>query len=145
MSDKYFLDTNIFVYSFDDLEPEKKEISLALIANALQTGNGLISWQVVQEFLNVSTRKFKTPLVNKDAKIYLEQILAPLCKVYPDVKIYRSALEISQQTGYSFYDSLILAGAGQAGCQVLYSEDLQNGQQVDGFKIINPYRYQSPK
>ena len=140
MSDKYFLDTNILVYSFDDLQPEKKEISLALIANAMRTGIGLISWQVGQEFLNLSTRKFKTPLLSGDAKIYLEQILEPLCKVYPDLGIYSSALDISHQTGYSFYDALMLAGARQGGCQILYSEDLQAGQQVGGVKIINPFK-----
>ena len=58
MSAKYFLDTNIFVYCFDDTQPEKKVCALALVAGALQDGNGVISTQVIQEFLNASTRKF---------------------------------------------------------------------------------------
>ncbi len=62
MSVKYFIDTNIFVYCFDDRQPDKKVRALGLIADALQTGNGMISWQVIQEFLNVSTRKFMLPL-----------------------------------------------------------------------------------
>ncbi len=61
MSDKYFIDTNIFVYCFDDRQMEKKAHALALIVDALKTGNGVISWQVIQEFLSVSTRKFLAP------------------------------------------------------------------------------------
>jgi len=143
MTDKYFIDTNILVYTFDDLQPQKKQIALALVANALQTESGMISWQVLQEFLNVSTRKFKTPLKAEDAKIYLLKVLDPLCRVFPGVELYASALEISQQTGYSFYDALILAGAKEGECKIVYSEDLQHEQVVNGVKIINPFKSES--
>ncbi len=63
MSDKYFIDTNIFVYCFDEQKPDKKSRALSLISDALQTGNGIISTQVIQEFLNVATRKFLIPLM----------------------------------------------------------------------------------
>jgi predicted nucleic acid-binding protein len=139
MPGKYFIDTNIIVYGFDDLQPRKKEISLALVSNALQTDSGMINWQVVQEFLNVSTRKFKTPLRPEDAKLYLQKVLDPLCRVFPELELYQSALEIMAQTRYSFYDSLILAGAKKAGCTILYTEDMQRDQIVDGVKIVNPF------
>ena len=139
MKDKYFLDTNILVYSFDDLQPGKKETALTLIANALQNESGLISWQVAQEFLNVSTRKFQTPLKPEDASAYLQKVLMPLCRVLPSLDVYQSALDIMQRTRYSFYDCLILAGAQAGSCNILYSEDLQHGQQVDGVKILNPF------
>ena len=139
MTDNYFIDTNIFVYSFDDSQPQKRDIALALIANALQTESGIISWQVVQEFLNVATRKFKTPLSGEDAKLYLQKVLNPLCMIFPGSELYGNALEIMGQTGYSFYDSLILAGAKSGGCTILYSEDLQNGQLIDGVRIVNPF------
>lgn len=139
MSDRYFLDTNIFVYSFDELNPAKKQKALALIANALKTEDGLISWQVTQEFLNVATRKFKTPLKPEDAELYLQKVLDPLCRVFPGLEVYQSALDLMRRTGYSFYDCLILAGAKNGGCTILYSEDLQHGQQVDSVKIVNPF------
>ena len=139
MNDKYFIDTNILVYGFDELQPQKREISLTLVANALKTGQGMISWQVVQEFLNVSTRKFKTPLKPEDANEYLHKVLDPLCKIFPGLELYQGALEVMGQTRYSFYDSLILAGAKRGECAILYSEDMQNGQQVDGVKIVNPF------
>ena len=139
MSDKYFIDTNIFVYCFDDRQPEKKAGALALIANALQTKNGIISWQVVQEFLNVSTRKFLVPLKPEDAKIYLQKVLHPLWQIFPDLDLYQTAFDILQKTGYSFYDSLIIAGALRGGCTILYSEDLQAGHRVDQLKVVNPF------
>ena len=139
MSDKYFLDTNIFVYCFDDRQPEKKVRSLALIAEALQTGDGIISTQVMQEFLNVATCKFSVPLKPEDGKVYLQKVMYPLCHVFPDLDLYQTALDILRETGYSFYDSLILSGAIRGGCTILYSEDLQAGQQVDRVKIVNPF------
>jgi predicted nucleic acid-binding protein len=139
MNVKYFIDTNIIVYGFDDRQPDKKARSLSLITDALQTGNGVISWQVVQEFLNVATRKFKVPLKPEDAKLYLQKVLHPLCQVFPDLEIYQDALDLQVKTNYSFYDSLILAGAMREGCTILYSEDLQDGYQVDGLRIVNPF------
>jgi len=139
MSDKYFIDTNVFVYSFDPGQPDKRERALALIAEALQSGDGLISSQVIQEFLNVATRKFSAPMKAADCQVYLTRVLHPLCQVYPDLALYETSLDIHEETGYSFYDSLILAGALRGGCAVLYSEDLQAGQLVRGLEIMNPF------
>ena len=139
MSDNYFMDTNILVYCFDQQETQKREKSLALVADALQYGKGMISWQVMQEFLNVATRKFAQPLTLADAKTYLQKVLYPLCKIYPTLALYQSALDLQQKTTYSFYDSLILAGALQGECTVLYTEDMQHGRQVEGLTIVNPF------
>jgi predicted nucleic acid-binding protein len=139
MNGRYFLDTNIFVYSFDESSPEKKHKALELIAAALRTENGLISWQVTQEFLNVATRKFKTPLKPEDAELYLLKVLGPLCRVFPGLELYQLALDIMLRTGYAFYDCLILAGARSGDCTILYSEDFQHGQLVDGVTIVNPF------
>jgi predicted nucleic acid-binding protein len=139
MNDKYFLDTDIFVYCFDDTQPKKKVRSLALIAEALQTGDGIISTQVMQEFINVATRKFSVPLKPEDCKVYLQKVMYPLCHVFPDLDLFQTALDILRETGYSFYDSLILSGALRGGCTILYSDDLHAGQQVDRLKIVNPF------
>ena len=139
MSAKFFIDTNIFVYSFDDNQPAKKERALMLIEIALQTGDGLISSQVIQEFLNVALRKFEPPLTFEDCRLYLNKVLNPLCQVFPDLALYEESLKLHVETGYSFYDALILAGALRGGCSTLYSEDLQNGQQVGALKIVNPF------
>ncbi len=139
MNAKFFLDTNIMVYTFDAGAPQKKRRAQELVEQALRTQVGVVSTQVVQEFLNVATSKFSAPLTFSDAQQYLQDILAPLCTVFPSIDLFRQALILQQETHYSFYDSLIIGGALQAGCDTLYSEDLQHGQQIRGLRILNPF------
>ncbi len=140
MNAKIFLDTNIFVYSFDPSDRIKKDLATELIRQSLKSGTGRISWQVIQEFLNVATQKFATPLRVEDAKTYLHLVLAPLCQIVPNPKLYELCLDIQAETRYSFYDSLILAAAVQGECEKLFTEDLQDGQQVRGVRIVNPFK-----
>ncbi len=139
MSGKYFLDTNVLVYTFDSAVSQKQTIATELVEKALESYSGIISYQVVQEFLNVSTRKFKTPMSVEESIKYLEIVLMKLCAIFPSAELYKSALKISNNNEYSFYDSLIIAAAIQAGCNQLYSEDLHDGHLIKGLKIINPF------
>ncbi len=136
---KYFIDTNVFVYCYDEGQPAKKERALALISDALQNGNGMISWQVIQEFLNVATRKFAVPIKVEDATVYLQKVLSPLCHIHPNLEIYQQSLEIMEEKRYSFYDSLILAAALQGECSVIYTEDMKHGQEIGTMRIVNPF------
>ena len=133
------MDTNIFVYSFDGEDAEKRGIARKLIDDSLQTGKGIVSFQVVQEFINVALQKFAQPLSIQDAKTYLDTVLMPLCDVYPNHDFYSQGIDIHTTTGYSFYDSLILAAAQRGNCRILYSEDLQAGQTVGSTTIVNPF------
>ncbi len=139
MSDKYFIDTNILIYTFDSRAKKKQVIAMDLVENALSQNSGIISYQVVQEFLNVATRKFSKPMSIDKAKEYLNQVLMPLCEIYPNNLLYQTALTISQDTGYSWYDSLIISSAQSANCNILYSEDMHDGHKVSGLSIINPF------
>jgi predicted nucleic acid-binding protein len=139
MSAKYFIDTNIFVYSFDARQPAKQRKAQSLIDKALVGNAGLISSQVVQEFLQVALRKFEKPLSIQESRAYLDQVLGPLCEIYSSLHLYRYALELKDETGFGFYDALILAAASQGGCKTLYTEDLQHNQHVAGLTIQNPF------
>ena len=139
MNDKFFLDTNIFVYTFDDENPGKRDRARTLIATALAESRGVISYQVMQEFLNAALRKFAKPLTAVDAERYLTVVLEPLCTVFASIELCHQAIDIAERWKYSFYDSLIIASAFQAGCSVLYSEDLQHGQKIGGLRILNPF------
>ena len=139
MSDKYFIDTNIVVYSFDPNDQRKQNIARELIQNALQDQTGCISTQVIQEFLNVSTRKFKPPLSHLDSLRYLNAVLAPLCEVFTSLDLLRRTIEVSERWQYSLYDSMIITAALQANCAVLYTEDLQHGQQIESLTVVNPF------
>jgi predicted nucleic acid-binding protein len=140
MSAKFFLDTNIFVYSFDTTCQAKQIKAKELIQEALSTNMGVISYQVIQEFLNVASKKFAVALKTTDLRMYFDEILSPLCDIYPSLDFYIFALEIKSQTGFSFYDSLIVATAIKSGCRKLYTEDMQDQRTIMGLKIINPFR-----
>jgi predicted nucleic acid-binding protein len=139
MSADYFLDTNILVYTFDGQYPDKQRRSRELVGMALKDGRGCISYQVVQEFLNVATRKFAVPLSSVDANVYLSKVLGPLCEVLCSMSLYGEALEIMSRWHYSFYDSLIIASGLAADCRILYTEDLQHGQKIQNLEIVNPF------
>ncbi len=139
MSDKYFIDTNILVYSFDAQSRLKQKRAQEIIDEALSDHKGIISYQVIQEFLNVATRKFLTPLSVTDCRRYLEQVLYPLWDVYPSIDLYQQALTIQAESGFSFYDSLIIAGALEGGCKIIYSEDLKHDQVFSGLRMRNPF------
>ncbi len=139
MSGKFFLDTNILIYTFDSRSPAKQQKARQLVADALTTQQGIISFQVVQEFLNVASRKFVKPLSLQDCQKYLNQVLAPLCEVFPSINLYGQAIEMAERWGYTFYDSLIIAAALEAECRTLYSEDLQHQQTIQDMVITNPF------
>ena len=138
MSDD-FIDSNVFVYLFDETDERKREIADGIVKSALQDHSASISFQVVQEILNAVTRKLPTPMTAEDAGRFLEQVLGPLWRIYPSLALYRRALGVQARYRYSFYDSLIVAAALEAGCTRLYSEDLQAGQEINGLTIENPF------
>ncbi|MDP6543397.1 MAG: PIN domain-containing protein [Phycisphaerae bacterium] len=136
---RYFLDTNIFVYTFDPLADKKRRIATELIRSAKRDGLAVISFQVIQEFCSVAIRKSEqTPTVG-ELRSYVLSVMAPLCEVHSSIELYDSCLDIREQTDYSFYDSLIVAAAAASGCQTLYTEDLDDGRSVAGVNIVNPF------
>jgi predicted nucleic acid-binding protein len=140
MSDKYFLDTNIFIYTFDSRYKAKQRIATELIKSSITSQNGVISYQVVQEFVNVATRKFSQPLSYQDCSQYFKQILNPLCEIYASPILFENAFEVAERWQYSYYDSLIISASLSAGCSVLYSEDLHHGQEIQSLKIVDPFQ-----
>jgi predicted nucleic acid-binding protein len=140
MSDRYFINTNIVVYTFDKSNPDKRDRARELIQDAISLGAGLVSFQVVQEFLNVATGKFKSRLSMSDAREYLAEVLLPLCEVFPGGEFYAGALDVKERTNLSFYDSMILHAAREGQCRVLSSEDLQDGFKFYDVTVKNPFR-----
>lgn len=136
---RFFLDTNVFVYTFDETAPLRKMKARELVETALTTGLGVISHQVTQEFLNVAGSKFAVPLSAADRSRYLEEVLVALWRVSPSAALYDRALGIQERSGYGFYDSLIVAAALTADCRILYSEYLQPGRKFDTLTVINPF------
>ena len=139
MTERFFLDTNVLVYTFDNRVARKQKIARELIARALADRDGIISYQVTQEFLNVALRKFVPPMSPLEAQAYLQRVLMPLCEIFPDSGLYSDGLSIASKSGWTFYDSVIIASAAAGKCQVLFSEDLQAGRVIQGVEIRNPF------
>src|SRR5271166_3497908 len=139
MSAKFFLDTNVFVYSFDTSSPAKAHRSAQLIRQAVATRKGIVSYQVVQEFLNVALRRFAQPMTVAEAEQYLSTVFRPLLTVQSSQVLYSEALRLKDKHQMSWYDSLIVAAALESRCSVLYSEDFQHGQRLGDLQIENPF------
>ena len=134
-----FLDSNIFIYLFDETDERKRSKAQQIVESGLQTNSVSISSQVVQETLNVVTRKLATPMTVEGAKSFMQDVLLPLWRISPSLALYNRALDVQARYRYSFYDSLIVAAALDAGCDRLYTEDLQGGQRIESLKIENPF------
>jgi predicted nucleic acid-binding protein len=139
MSAADFLDTNVLVYMFDRQAPAKQATAKQLVSDALTTGSGVISFQVVQESLNTLTRKARVVMTPADARVFLQDVLVPLWHVHPTAALYDRALQVQAKQGFSFYDSAIVAAALEAGCRRLLTEDLQHGQKVGSLRVENPF------
>jgi predicted nucleic acid-binding protein len=140
MQPLFFLDTNVFVYALLASEPLKKQRALELVELALGSHLGCTSYQVIQEFANVATRKFAQRLTADKCKQFIDAAMEPLNRVASSKALVNSALDLQSETRYSFYDCLVLAAALQAGADVLYTEDLQHGQLLHGtLQVVNPF------
>jgi predicted nucleic acid-binding protein len=135
-----FIDSNVFVYLFDETDEHKRGTAERIVESALQAHDASISYQVVQETLNVMTRRLPVPMTPEAAKSFMEEVLAPLWRVSPSPALYRRGLDVQARYRYGFYDSLIIAAALDAGCTRLYSEDLQDGQRIESLTIEDPFR-----
>ena|SRR5579872_6626083 len=140
MNGRFFLDTNIFVYSFDENSTAKARRASKLIRTAVETGKGIISYQVVQEFLNVALKRFATPMSAPEAAQYLATVLRPLWIVGSSQALFGEALRICDEHHLSWHDSLIVSAAIESECEILYSEDLQRGRRFGSLQVQNPFQ-----
>lgn len=137
MSVENFLDTNTILYMFDRTDQAKRERAEQLVRDAIETGNGCISYQVVQEALNVASKKLG--FSPDDSLALLRNVLVPLWTLHPSPGLYERGLALHGSYGFSFYDSMIVSAALESGCARLYSEDLQHGQRIQSLTIENPF------
>lgn len=139
MSGRFFLDTNVFVYSFDAVDTVKARRAGKLIRDAVSTGKGVVSYQVVQEFFNVALRKFAKPMTPAEAEQYLAMVFRPLVAIESSPALFMEALRVTSRYRLSWCDSLIVAAAIQANCSTLLSEDLRHGLRIGDLRIENPF------
>ncbi len=136
MNARSFFDTNILVYGDDKRAGAKRSRAIDLVAEHRHDGTGVVSLQVLQEYFVTVTRKLNVdpPLARRKV-----EILSEFDVVVPEVADILAAIDLHRLHGFSFWDSLILRAAKQSGCRVLFSEDFQQGREVDGVRIVNPF------
>jgi len=132
---KTFIDTNILVYAFTTNEPEKREIALEFLDNCLP----VISTQVIKEFSNVLLKKTNIDLQTIQETV--NEIIDITDVVSEEIALILASFDIHKRYKSSFYDSLIITTAIHSKCQILLSEDMQDGQIIEGtLKIVNPFK-----
>jgi predicted nucleic acid-binding protein len=136
MSDRIFIDANIFVYAQDSGARDKQQKSREIITQLADSGNGVISTQVLQEFFVAATRKLGVPPLAAKGVL---KTLAVFEIVQVSAALIHEAIDCSILNQISFWDSLILAASASAGCSTVLSEDLNSGQTILGVKVQNPF------
>jgi predicted nucleic acid-binding protein len=143
-AERCFIDTNVLVYLFDRNAPGKQKIAQQLLENATRDGNTVLSTQVLQEFFVSVTRTAKTGLPVGEARNAMQRF-QKLMEIHPvTVDLVFHAIDRMQQSKLSFWDSLIVETARQAGATLLWTEDLSHGQVIDGLRVANPFNREEP-
>ena len=132
---KVFIDSNVVIYAYSNSEHAKQQIA----RNIVSENYTVISTQVLQEISNILGSKYKLDYAS--IKDTLQECIYSNNEVYTNnQQTILQACDIAERYRFSFYDSLIIAAALTTKCSVLYSEDLQNNQIIEGvLTIINPF------
>jgi predicted nucleic acid-binding protein len=132
---KVFFDTNILIYQMDKRNTAKRGKCRDLVRQAAMDGEAVISTQVLQEFYVVATSKLHLdPIVSKSIMHTFENM--EVVTIGKD--LINEAIDASLQYKLSFWDALILVAAESAKCEVMYSEDLNDGQIMRNVRVVNP-------
>lgn len=136
--DKVFLDTNILVYAYDVSSGRKHDIAKNIVADLWNLRTGVLSIQVLQEFFINVTKKIPKPLDIKTARDIIRDLL--LWEVVDnDGELMLAAMDVQMKYRYAFWDSLIIAAAIKSDASTLLTEDLNNGQIIEGVVMKNPF------
>jgi predicted nucleic acid-binding protein len=137
MSARSFFDTNVLIYADDKATPSKQRRAIELIAQSRRERTGVVSMQVLQEYFVAATSKLHVDAAVARRKV---ELLAEFDVFSPDLADILAAIDLHRLHGFSFWDALVLRAAKQSSCTVLFSEDLQPGREIEGVRILNPFR-----
>jgi predicted nucleic acid-binding protein len=134
-----FVDTNVLVYAFDTTDSPKTLVAQRLMNELMEEDRLRVSTQVLQELFVTLTRKVSRRCSSEEALAVLEDLAAwPLTVI--DYAAIRAAVGLADHAKLSFWDALVVVAAARAGATVLYTEDLNDGQEIFGVRITNPFR-----
>ena len=134
-----FLDTNVFLYALDRTDGRKSRVADELINQTLATESGVISYQVIQEFIGFALKKFPSAMSTDELERYLTTVFRRFDVGESSLTMFSQSIALQQRYQLSWWDSLIVSAAMQAKCDVLYTEDLQHGQRFGDLVVTNPF------
>jgi predicted nucleic acid-binding protein len=133
-----FVDANVLVYAFDSSAGQKREAAQALLERLWDSNTGCVSIQVLQEFFVTITKKVAKPLPVEEATARIREFAA--WRVFaPAANDVLAAIDLHRQAKIGFWDAMIVLAAGESGCDVLWTEDLNDGQVLRGVRVRNPF------
>jgi len=136
VSGRTFVDTNILIYAEDAASGPKRARAQDLIVGLVGSGLGVVSTQVLQEFFAVATRKLGLPAEHARRSV---EFYARMQVVELKVPLVLEAIDLHRLRQVSLWDALIIRAAVAAGCTTLLSEDLQDGAEFDGLRVVLPF------
>ena len=139
MSGKRFLDTNVLIHSCDSSDVGKQQAALDLIAECSSQGTGLLSVQVLGEFVHATVIRKKL-LTADEAERAILAFRAAMPVVSVELQDVADVIAIHRRYQTRYWDSLIIATAAHHGCGEVLSEDLNEGQTYKGVTVSNPFR-----
>jgi predicted nucleic acid-binding protein len=133
-----FVDANVLVYAFDSSAARKRPAAQQLLERLWESGTGCVSVQVLQEFFVTITKKVPKPLPVADAKARISEFAAWTVFV-PTADDIVAAIDLQTQAKIGFWDAMVVLAAAESECDVLWTEDLNDGQLLRGVRIRNPF------
>lgn len=135
---RQFVDTNVLVYAHDTSAGEKHERAAELVRSLWESRQGCLSVQVLQEFYVSVTRKVASPLDMDQAQRLVRDLSFWHIQI-PDAGDVLGAIDLQRRYQLSFWDAMIVRSAAECGCQIIWSEDLQHGQEYIDMRLVNPF------
>jgi predicted nucleic acid-binding protein len=133
-----FVDANVLVYAFDSSAARKQQAGQQLLERLWANGTGCVSIQVLQEFFVTITKKVPKPLSVDDAKARIREFAA-WTVFAPGAEDVLTAIDLHAEAKIGFWDAMVVLAAAESGCDVLWTEDLNDGQLLRGVRIRNPF------
>jgi predicted nucleic acid-binding protein len=141
--ERWFFDTNILVYLFDAKAPDKRATARALWDRACREAVPILSTQVLQEFFATVTKTVKQGIPLPQAREAMLEFAGIADVALISVPLIEAATRRIEDSGFSFWDSLIIETAIESGARRLWSEDFQDGQTCGELVIVNPFKAKS--
>jgi predicted nucleic acid-binding protein len=137
MTERSFVDSNVFVYLDDQAAGSKRDQAEQLVRRLAETRQGVLSTQVLAEYFAAAVGKLRVPAERARAKVAALEVFEMVRPSFDDIL---AAIDLHRLHGFHIWDAMIVRMALVARCSILYSEDFQDERRLNGLRVVNPFR-----